>query len=98
MLKAPKIATPATAFTVAVPDSVPPTGLVAIATVTAPVNPVAVLPKASRAVTWSAGLKAVPATAVAGWTLKTRCVAVAAVTVNPGEVTDGRPAAPACRA
>src|SRR5439155_8972099 len=47
------VATPLTAATVAVPASVPPLGFAPIATVTFPVNPVAVFPWPSRAVTRS---------------------------------------------
>src|SRR5438034_3382565 len=55
MLRVENVATPATAATVAVPDKVPSPGLVPSAAVTLPLNPVAVLPSASRAVTCTAG-------------------------------------------
>src|SRR2546421_582196 len=61
MLSPENVATPPVAATVAVPDSVPPPGFVPIATVMFPVNPVAVLPLASCAVTWTAGVIAAPA-------------------------------------
>src|SRR5205809_636788 len=67
-----KLATPATAATVLVPDKVPVLGFVPIATVMFPVNPVAVLPLASWAVSWTAGVIAAPATVLVGATLKTR--------------------------
>src|SRR2546422_45125 len=82
MLKPEKVATPATAATVLVPDKVPLLGFVPIATVMFPVNPVAVLPLASWAVTSTAGVIAVPAVAVLGCTLNTSCVAVPAVILN----------------
>src|SRR5437773_2371186 len=50
------VATPPNAAWVAVPDKAPPDGLVPIASVTLPVNPVAVFPFASWAVTSSAGV------------------------------------------
>ncbi len=79
MLKVEKLATPAVAATPAVPDSVPLLGFVPIATVTVPVNPVAMLPWASWAVTWTAGVMAAPAVVVVGWTEKRSCVAVPGV-------------------
>src|SRR6184192_3727468 len=71
MLNPENVATPAEAATVAVPASVPLPGFVPIATVTFPVNPVAVFPCASCAVTWTAGVMLAPATALVGWTVKT---------------------------
>src|SRR5437016_1755235 len=82
MLSPGNVATPATAATVLVPDKVPVLGLVPIATVMFPVNPLAVLPLASWAVTWTAGVIAAPATVLVGWTLKTSAVAVPAVMVS----------------
>src|SRR5207253_1713297 len=76
------VATPLTAATVAVPDSVPPPGLAPIATVMLPVNPVAVLPCASWAVTCTAGVISEPAVVVVGWTEKTRCDAAPGVMLN----------------
>src|SRR5256884_4344964 len=52
------VATPPDAACVAVPDKAPPDGLVPIASVTFPVNPVAVFPLASSAVTCTAGRSA----------------------------------------
>src|SRR5437773_2511293 len=82
MLSPGKVATPATAATVLVPDKVPVLGFVPIATVMFPVNPVAVLPLASWAVSWTAGVIAAPATVLVGATLKTSAVAVPAVMLN----------------
>src|SRR6185369_9439752 len=56
-------ATPFTAATVVVPDSVPPPGLLPMATVTLAVELVTVLPNASCTATCTAGLIAAPAVA-----------------------------------
>src|SRR2546430_11131884 len=82
MLSPAKVATPATAATVLVPDKVPALGFVPIATVMFPVNPVAVLPPASWAVTSTAGVIAAPSVEVLGCTENTSCVAVPAVMLN----------------
>src|SRR5207253_671794 len=82
MLSPEKVATPATAATVLVPDKVPVLGFVPIATVMLPVNPVAVLPFPSWAVTSTAGVIAVAAVVVLGCTENTSCVAVPAVILN----------------
>src|SRR5205809_4374118 len=82
MLAAENVATPPTAATGPPPDRVPPPALVPIATVTFPVNPVAVLLLASSAVTCTAGVIAAPADVVLGSTEKTSCVAVPAVMLN----------------
>src|SRR5437773_844057 len=82
MLSPEKVATPATAATVLVPDKVPVPGFVPIATVMFPVNPVAVLPFPSWAVIWTAGVMIAPATVLVGSTLKTSAVAVAGVMLN----------------
>src|SRR5438034_10612576 len=75
MLKLENVATPDTAATLAVPASVPPPGFVPIATVTVPVNPVTVFPRASCAVTLTAGVIATPAVALDGCTENTSCAA-----------------------
>src|SRR2546429_268297 len=82
MLSPGNVATPATAAWVGVPESVPLLGFVPIATVMSPVNPVAVLPPASWAVTSTAGVIAAPAVVVLGCTLNTSCVAEPAVMLN----------------
>jgi len=79
MLSPAKVATPPTAAWVSVPESAPPLGFVPIATVIFPVNPVAVLPLPSWAVTWTSGVIAAPAAVFVGWTLKTSAVAVPGV-------------------
>src|SRR5437870_12446009 len=85
------VATPLTAATVAVPDSVPPPGFVPIATVTFPVNPVAVFPCPSWAVTWTAGVIAAPAVVLLGCPVNTSCVALPAVMLNAVDVGSVRP-------
>ena len=65
MERVEKLATPLTAATVSVPDSVPPPGLVPIATVTLAVELVTVLPNASCTATCTAGTIATPAGGVA---------------------------------
>src|SRR5437773_250009 len=82
MFSPENVATPATAATVFVPDKVPLLGFVPIATVTLPVNPVAVFPFAPWAVAPTAGVMAVPAVVVLGCTLNTSCAAVPAVILN----------------
>ncbi len=93
MLSPENVATPATAATVFVPDRVPVLGLVPIATVMFPVNPVAVLPLASSAVISRAGVTPAPATVLVGWTLKTSAVAVPGVMLNAALVALPAPVA-----
>src|SRR5713226_7122446 len=81
MLKLAKDATPATAPCISVPDSVPPPAFVPIATVTLPVNPVAMLLFASSAVTWTAGVIAAPAVLFVGCTVNTSLVATPEATM-----------------
>src|SRR6266700_1075380 len=95
MLRSENVATPATAAMVVVPDSVPLLGLVPIATVTLLVNPVAVFPWASRAVTWTAGVMATPAVVLLGGTVNTRCVAAPAAMLKAPLVLPVRPVAAA---
>src|SRR3989442_14425632 len=66
MIRFANVATPLAAATVTLPESVPPTGLLPIATVTLPLNPVAMLPWASSAATRTAGAVAPPAGAAPG--------------------------------
>src|SRR5947207_8700159 len=80
------VATPLTAATVVVPDSVPPPGLVPIATVMLAVELVTVLPKASWTATCTAGEMLTPAVALVGWTVKASFDAAAALMLNPAEV------------
>src|SRR2546430_15298883 len=98
MLSAETVATPATAATIFVPARVPVLGLVPIATVTFPVNPVAVFPCASCAVTCIAGVIAAPAGVVLGSTENTSCVAVPAVMLNAVLAALAAPPAVAARA
>src|SRR5437773_2196284 len=82
MLRLPKLTTPPTAAAVAVPDNVPPPGLVPIATLTFPVNGDAVLPCASWAVTCTAGVIAAPEVALHGWTVNTSTAGAPGVMLN----------------
>src|SRR5438477_3829706 len=82
-----KVATPLTAAAVAVPDSVPPPGLVPIATVTLAVELVTVLLNASCTVTCTGGAIATPATAFVGWTVKASLAAAAGLVLNADEAT-----------
>src|SRR5436309_3073083 len=61
MLRSLKVATPATADTVVIPQRVPPPGLCSIATVTLPVNVSTAFPSASRATTGTGGAMVAPA-------------------------------------
>src|SRR5437762_14263458 len=61
MLESLKVATPATAATVVVPEREPPPGLCSIATVTLPVNVSTAFPSASRATTGTGGAMVAPA-------------------------------------
>src|SRR5205814_337628 len=89
------VATPAAADTVVVPDSVPPPGLVPIATVMLAVELVTVLLNASCTVTCTAGLIATPAVALVGWTAKASLEAAAGVMLNADEVAPVSAADPA---
>src|SRR6266536_4988346 len=93
MLKLRKAATPATALTVVVPTSVPAAGLVPIATVTAPLKDVAVLPSPSRTVTSTRGVMVAPAVALLGCNRNASRVGVPDTTRKKALVTGGKPAA-----
>src|SRR5512140_229985 len=86
------VATPATAATVVVPDSVPPPGLVPIATVTLAVELVTLFPNASCTATCTAGAMAPPAGALLGCTVKASLDAAAGLMVNGDEVAPVSPA------
>src|SRR5512140_3462810 len=97
------VATPATAATVVVPDSVPPPGLVPMATVMIALELGTVLPNASCTSTRTAGLIAAPAVALLGQAVNASRLAAAGTTVcccgaglpTPPEVvrlTNGAPA------
>src|SRR5512132_2221298 len=73
------VATPATATTGVVPDSVPLPGLVPMATVTLAVEPVTVLPNVSCTVTCTTGAITTPATALLGCAENASFVAAAGV-------------------
>src|SRR5256884_9708833 len=80
------VATPPDAAWVAVPDNAPPDGLVPMASVTLPVNPVAVLLLASRAVTSTAGVMPPPAAVVLGCTENTSVAALPAVVLKAAQL------------
>src|SRR3954468_1182002 len=77
-----KVATPPTADTVAVPESVPPPGLLPMATVTPADELVTVLPNVSCTVTCTAGANVAPAVAFAGCTVKASLAAAAGLMLN----------------
>src|SRR5512140_2440455 len=85
------VATPALADTVVVPESVPPPGLVPIATVMLAVELVTVLLNASCTVTCTAGAIAAPAATLLGWTVKASLVAAAGLMMNVEEVAPASP-------
>src|SRR5437867_12975202 len=74
MLNVENVATPLTAFTLVVPDNVPPPGFAPIATVIAPVNPVTTFPDVSRAATRTGGIVC-PASVDWGCVVNTRFAA-----------------------
>src|SRR2546423_4718144 len=82
MLSPEKVATPLTVFRVTAPAGVPLLSFLPALPILFPVNPVAVLPPASWAVTSTAGVIAAPAVVVLGCTENTSCVAVPAVMLN----------------
>src|SRR5262245_54815831 len=93
MLSVENIATPATAVTVTVPDSVPFPGFVTRAIVKSDVKFVTMLPPASSAVTVTAGASVAPAVVVPGGTAKTNRLAAPTATSNDVVVTSGKPLA-----
>src|SRR5260370_40147293 len=95
MLRFAKLATPPTAATVVVPESVPVAGLVPIATVTLPANVVTRFPFASRTLTCTAGANAIPACIVVGCTVNATWLGGPAVTVTVAGCAIGTPAATA---
>ena len=89
--RSPKVAMPLTAVAVVVPMSVAPAPLVASASETVPVNPVATLPNASRSVTVSAGAIVVPATTFAATVPSCRVCAAEETTLKVGVVAVSAP-------
>src|SRR5678815_3219119 len=81
-----KLATPDDASTVVVPESVPPPGLVPMATVTLAVELVTVLPNVSSTATSTAGLIDAPAVALLGCAVGASLGAAAGVMLNAAEV------------
>src|SRR5260370_11876443 len=91
MLRALKVATPAVATTVVVPESVPPAGLNPSATVTVPLKLGTVFPSASRALTCTAGVIGAPASVGVGCPVNPSCVAGPAGMSNRGPPPQPRP-------
>src|SRR5689334_10647760 len=92
------VATPPLVVTLVVPDSVPPPGLVPIATVMdVGLAVVTVLPNWSCTATCTAGLIATPAVAAEGWTANPTLVAAAAVMLKVALVALSSGAEVACR-
>src|SRR5512146_1091993 len=85
------VATPFTAISVVVPDSVPPPGLVPMATVMMAVELVTVFPKASCTTTSTAGLIAPPAETLFGQALNASRYAAAGLMLNADEVAPVSP-------
>jgi len=83
MLRFENVATPATAATVVVPESVPPPAFVPIAATTFAVYAVAMLLLASRALTTTDGAMDTPAVALVGCVTNARCVARPGVMLKP---------------
>ena len=82
MLRPAKVATPATAFCVNVPDSVPPPGFVPMAKVTAADDPVTTFPPASSMLICTDGVIGAPAFVFVGCTVNASCEAGPAATLN----------------
>src|SRR5437867_4129246 len=97
MLRSEKVATPATAATGLVPDSVPPPGFefAGISMLTFPVKLVAVFPRASWAATWTAGVIAAPAVVMLGCMVNKSCAAAPGVIGNAALVPVVTPVAAA---
>src|ERR1700693_767899 len=82
MLRPGNVATPATAFCVAVPDKIPLPGFVPITRVTALVDDVTTLPCASSRLTCTDGVIDTAAAVFVGCTVNANCVAAPAVTLK----------------
>src|SRR2546427_11076665 len=76
---------------VVVPEGAPPPGLVPIATVTLPLNPVTVLPSPSCTVTVTGGVIVAPAVTLVGCPVKTRRFAAAGSMLNAELLAPVRP-------
>src|SRR4051812_34713947 len=85
MERLPKVATPATAAAVAVPESVPPPALLAMAAVTFAVDAVW-LPYWSLIRTFTAGAMETPATALLGCTEKASAAGTSGMMLNALDV------------
>src|SRR3954469_16501085 len=85
MARLENVATPATADTVAVPDSVPPPGLKPMDTVMLALELVTVFPNVSCTATCTAGLIAAPAVVLVGCTVKASRDCAAGLMLNAVE-------------
>src|SRR6266851_1469980 len=85
MLRFENVATPFTAATLRVPDSVPAPGFVPMSTVIVPRKVVSVVPTLSWAATFTGGAIELPAVVVLGWTVNTTRVAGAPDGVGAGD-------------
>ena len=92
-LRSSNVATPAVAVRVTVPESTAPPGFVPSASVTDPLKPVAVFPKASRTVTSTGGVIATPAAPPPGCTVNASTAPDAASTVTDAVFVMATPAA-----
>ena len=92
------MATPATAATLVVPESVPPAGFVSSARVTTPVKDGTVFPCASRATICNAGVMLAPAAVPLGCTVKASWVGAPGVMPKVALVALDRPLAVAVSA
>src|SRR2546425_796705 len=93
MLSAEKVGSPATAARDAGPSRGPPAGFVPMVTATAPLKPGTVFPRASRAVTCTAGVMAASAVVLLGCVVKPSWAAEPAVIVKEELVVPARPVA-----
>ena len=97
MLRSVKPAEPSRAICVAVPESVPPDGLLPRARVMVVSGAVARLPKRSRTATLSGGAMAAPAVLLDGWATNSSAAGAAALMANGALVADSSPVAVAAK-
>src|SRR3989442_1707620 len=93
MLGGEKGGAPAKISAVAVPEKETPAGFAPMVTATAPVKPGTVFPRASRAVTCTAGVMAASAVVLLGCVVKPSWAAEPAVIVKEELVVPARPVA-----
>src|SRR5205823_232238 len=93
MRRSAKVATPATAFTLRVPDNGPPPGFAPRATVIAPVKPGTTLPRSEERRAGKAGVTTRPAYLALGCWVNWSWVAGGGVMVNEALGASGSPPA-----